>query len=191
MSNTATQGAADKPGIAWLIWLPLAIFVLLGALVAWGLANPASTEVESRMIGRPLPALDLPAGTDDLPTVVLAGASSEGPRLLNVWASWCVPCIVEAPVLDALAQQGVAIDGVAIRDKQEDIAAFLARHGNPYRAVARDDVSALQLAIGSSGVPETFVIDAQGIIRYQHIGPVMERDVPQIMAQLRAAEAPL
>ncbi len=178
-------------GARWAIWLPLAIFAVLAGLVAWGLANPGSTDVQSRMIGQPLPAMDLPAATADKPTVALPGSQAQGARLLNVWASWCVPCVVEAPVLDALAEQGVPIDGVAIRDKDEDIADFLQRHGNPYRAIARDDVSALQLAIGSSGVPETFVIDADGIIRYQHIGPIMERDVPQILAQLRAAESRL
>ena len=187
------HGPAPKvSGSRWAIWLPLAVFVLLAALVAWGLANPGSSEVESRMIGQPLPAMDLPAASEGRPTVALPGsAGQDGPRLLNVWASWCVPCVVEAPVLDALAGQGVTIDGVAIRDKEEDIADFLQRHGNPYRAIARDDVSALQLAIGSSGVPETFVIDAEGIIRYQHIGPIMERDLPQILSQLRAAEQPL
>lgn len=190
------SGQQERRGAAWAIWLPLAIFVLLGALVAWGLANPGSTEVESRMIGKPLPDLDLPAATGELPAVPLgtgagAGAGTgraQGPRLLNVWASWCVPCIVEAPVLGDLAERGVPIDGVAIRDKDTDIAAFLERHGNPYRALSRDDVSALQMAIGSSGVPETFVIDADGIIRYQHIGPIMDRDVPMILARLREAE---
>ena len=186
------ESSPKSSGARWAIWLPLAIFAVLAALVAWGLAHPGSTEVQSRMIGQPLPAMDLPAATADKPTVALPGTGEqEGPRLLNVWASWCVPCVVEAPVLDSLAGQGVTIDGVAIRDKEEDIADFLERHGNPYRAIARDDVSALQLAIGSSGVPETFVIDADGIIRYQHIGPIMERDVPQILAQLRAAESRL
>lgn len=178
----------ERRAPVWAIWLPLAIFVLLGALVAWGLANPGSTEVESRMIGKPLPDLDLPAATGGVPAVSLGGDAAQGARLLNVWASWCVPCIVEAPVLDNLAARGVTIDGVAIRDKEEDIASFLDRHGNPYRAISRDDVSALQMAIGSSGVPETFVIDADGIIRYQHIGPIMDRDVPTILARLREAE---
>ena len=181
-------GQQERRGPVWAIWLPLAIFVFLGALVAWGLANPGSTEVESRMIGKPLPDLDLPAATNDQPAVTLRAGPDDGARLLNVWASWCVPCIVEAPVLGNLAERGVPIDGVAIRDKETDIAAFLERHGNPYRAISRDDVSALQMAIGSSGVPETFVIDADGIIRYQHIGPIMDRDVPTILAQLRAAE---
>ena len=188
---SAPEPPSKSLGSRWAIWLPLAIFVLLAGLVAWGLANPGSTEVESRMIGQPLPAMDLPAASESQQSVALPGAGEQGPRLLNVWASWCVPCMVEAPVLDTLAEQGVIIDGVAIRDKEEDIAAFLQRHGNPYRAIARDDVSALQLAIGSSGVPETFVIDADGVIRYQHLGPIMERDVPQILAQLRAAEQPL
>lgn len=178
----------QKRKSGWVIWLPLAIFLALGGLAAWGIVKPGSTQVESRMIGKPLPELDLPAGAADRPTVDLPGAGQERAYLLNVWASWCVPCIVEAPVLDELARRGVAIDGVAIRDKPDDIAAFLSRHGNPYRAIARDDVSALQMAIGSSGVPETFVIDRKGIIRYQHIGPIMSRDIPTILARLREAE---
>ncbi|GGD72965.1 redoxin family protein [Croceicoccus mobilis] len=180
---------AKRPS-RWAIWLPLGLFALLCALVAWGLANPGSTEVESRMIGQPLPAIELPQAVEENPGVTLAGARESGPRLLNIWASWCVPCIVEAPVLEELKARGVAIDGVAIRDKSEDIEMFLQRNGNPYRGIARDDVSAVQMAIGSSGVPETFVIDADGIIRYQHIGPIMERDIAQIMARLKDAEEP-
>jgi cytochrome c biogenesis protein CcmG, thiol:disulfide interchange protein DsbE len=79
------------------------------------------------------------------------------PRLLNVFASWCLPCAVEAPQLAALRQAGVEIDGIAIRDRSEDVAAFLERYGNPFTRIGRDDVSAVQLALGSSGVPETFI----------------------------------
>lgn len=180
---------AKRPG--WALWLPLGIFLVLGALVAWGLANPGTTEVKSAMVGKPLPAIDLPPAFEGEPTVTLAGNADKGPRVVNIFASWCIPCIAEAPVLDQMKAQGVTIDGVAIRDKSEDIADFLQRNGNPYRHIARDDTSAVQFEIGSSGVPESFVIDADGIIRYQHIGPIMERDVPQIMAQLERAEQPL
>ncbi len=83
--------------------------------------------------------------------------------------------------------QGAEIVGVAIRDRPEDIARFLAQHGNPYSRIGRDDLSEVQLAIGSSGVPETFVIDGEGVIRYQHIGDVRASDVPVLLEQLEQA----
>jgi cytochrome c biogenesis protein CcmG/thiol:disulfide interchange protein DsbE len=109
------------------------------------------------------------------------------PRLLNLFASWCIPCAAESPQLAALAAQGAEIDGIAVRDHKDDLAAFLARNGNPYTRIGGDDVSAVQMAIGSSGVPETFVIDGKGIIRYQHIGDVRPEDVPLLLQKLREA----
>jgi cytochrome c biogenesis protein CcmG/thiol:disulfide interchange protein DsbE len=86
-----------------------------------------------------------------------------------------------------LAQQGVVVDGIAIRDRPQDLAGFLARYGNPFRAIGSDPASQVQISLGSSGVPETFVVDAAGIIRYQHIGPIEPGDVNVILAKLGAA----
>ena len=110
------------------------------------------------------------------------------PRLLNIWASWCVPCIAEAPQLEDLKAKGVEIVGIAIRDRPEDVANFLGRYGNPYARIGADDISEVQLAIGSSGVPETFVIDAKGVIRYQHIGDIRPEHVPLLLAELEKAK---
>ena len=110
--------------------------------------------------------------TEDAPRVTSQMFADGQPRLLNIWASWCLPCIAEAPHLESLKEQGADIVGVAIRDRPEDVARFLAQHGNPYSRIGRDDLSEVQLAIGSSGVPETFVIDGRGVIRYQHIGDI-------------------
>ena len=85
------------------------------------------------------------------------------------------------------AAQGAEVDGIAIRDHRDDLASYLARNGNPYARIGADDVSAVQLAIGSSGVPETFLIDGKGIIRYQHIGDIRPEEVPVILGKLRAA----
>ena len=96
-----------------------------------------------------------------------------------------MPCVAEAPQLEALARQGVEIDGVAIRDRTEDRAsASSPRNGNPYQRIGADDLSQVQLAIGSSGVPETFVIDGKGMIRYQHIGDIRAEDVPMLIEKL-------
>jgi cytochrome c biogenesis protein CcmG/thiol:disulfide interchange protein DsbE len=87
-----------------------------------------------------------------------------------------------------LARRGVPIDAVAVRDRPEDIAAFLAKWGDPYRRIGSDANSKVQLALGSSGVPETFIIDGRGIIRHQHIGDIRSEHVPEILAAYEAAK---
>jgi cytochrome c biogenesis protein CcmG/thiol:disulfide interchange protein DsbE len=111
------------------------------------------------------------------------------PKLLNIFASWCVPCIAEAPQLGELERSGAVVVGVALRDRPEELAAFLARHGNPFSRIGADDIGEVQLGIGSSGVPETFVIDGKGVIRYQHIGDIRESDVPVLLQKLKDAES--
>ncbi|AKM10582.1 DsbE family thiol:disulfide interchange protein [Croceicoccus naphthovorans] len=180
-----------RKGKKWAIWLPLVLFGAFFVLVMNGLVRPADREIESAMVGKALPEFDLPPGSADRPGLSTADFRKGSPRLLNVFASWCVPCAAEAPQLDQLARAGVEIDGVAIRDREEDIARFLSRHGNPFARIGKDDVSEVQLGIGSSGVPETFIIDGSGTIRYQHIGPIMDADIPILLGQLKDAEAPL
>jgi cytochrome c biogenesis protein CcmG, thiol:disulfide interchange protein DsbE len=177
----------DRRKFRWALWLPLAIFAGFVALVLLGLFRPADREVASAMIGKPLPQFNLPAATADRPGLSTADMTGGKPRLLNVFASWCLPCAVEAPQLAYLATQGVEISGVAIRDQRADVSAFLASNGNPFTRIGADDVSAVQLGIGSSGVPETFVVDAQGIIRYQHIGEIRPDQVDLILRKLAEA----
>jgi cytochrome c biogenesis protein CcmG/thiol:disulfide interchange protein DsbE len=108
--------------------------------------------------------------------------------VLNVFASWCVPCIAEAPQLMALTQRGVPVDAVAIRDRPQDVANFLARWGDPYQRIGSDTDSRVQLALGSSGVPETFVIDGKGVIRHQHIGEIRPDNIEEIVRAYEAAK---
>lgn len=172
----------------WALWLPLGIFAGFVVLVILGLNRPADREVASAMIGKPLPAFDLRPAVAERPGISRDSMAGGKPRLLNIFASWCIPCAVEAPQLAKLAESGVEIDGIAIRDRREDVEAFLARHGNPFARIGADDVSSVQMAIGSSGVPETFVIDAKGVIRYQHIGEIRPEHVAMLQAKLKEAE---
>ena len=110
------------------------------------------------------------------------------PHLVNVFASWCVPCITEVKVLAELKARGASVEGIAIRDRPEDLAVFLARNGDPYERIGDDPQSVVQIALGSSGVPESFVVDGAGVIRYQHIGPIEAGDVPMIRARLEQAK---
>jgi cytochrome c biogenesis protein CcmG/thiol:disulfide interchange protein DsbE len=176
-----------KPASCWTLWLPLALFVGFIGLVMVGLYRPADRDVASAMIGKPLPQFDLRAAVADRPGLARADLADGKPRLLNVFASWCVPCAVEAPQLATLKSQGIEITGVAIRDRPQDVAAFLARHGNPFSRIGADDRSEVQLGIGSSGVPETFVIDGQGTIRYQHIGEIRPEHLPLLREKLKEA----
>ncbi|MDP8994911.1 MAG: DsbE family thiol:disulfide interchange protein [Pseudomonadota bacterium] len=170
-----------------ILWLPLAIFALFVIVVAAGLYAPSDRTIRSRLVGQPLPEFALPPALPGRPTVASADFARGEPRLINVFASWCLPCIAEAPHLMTLARRGVPIDAVAVRDRPQDIVAFLSRWGDPYRGIGLDAESRVQLALGSSGVPETFVVDGRGIIRHQHIGAINEADVPEILAAYEAA----
>jgi cytochrome c biogenesis protein CcmG/thiol:disulfide interchange protein DsbE len=169
-----------------LLWVPLALFAFFAGLAGYMLTQEKDQFVESAMIGQSLPAFALAPAYDGLPGASTADFTGK-PKLLNIWASWCTPCIAEAPHLEALKAQGAEIIGIAIRDRPEAVAGFLARYGNPYARIGSDPISEVQLGIGSSGVPETFVIDAKGVIRYQHIGDIRKDDVPKLLAELEKA----
>ncbi|WP_088182182.1 redoxin family protein [Sphingobium sp. Z007] len=168
-----------------LIWLPLALFLGFIGLFASGLFKPDDRVIHSRLVGQPLPAFSLPAAATDRPALSSVQLATGKPRLLNIFASWCVPCAAEAPQLEALRKAGVEIDAIAIRDARPDVDAFLKRYGNPYARIGLDARSGVQIALGSSGVPETFVIDGKGRIAYQHIGDIRADDVPMILQKLR------
>lgn len=171
----------------WLIWTPLAVFAAVAMLVAWGLSSPADRTVRSAMAGKPLPAFALPPLVPGKAGLASADFARGQPRLLNVFASWCVPCVAEAPQLLALKRMGVPIDAVAIHDTAPAVAAFLARNGDPYAAIGDDSKSSVQLALGSSGVPETFIVDGKGRIVSQHVGDIRADNVEAIAAAVRGA----
>lgn len=167
----------------WLVWVPLAGFAALLAVVASGLFAPADRTVRSALIGEPLPAIALPPLVPGKPGV----AGGEGrPRLVNIFASWCIPCIAEAPQLMRLKAAGIPIDGIAIRDTGPAVRAFLDRHGDPYARIGDDRQSAVQLSLGSSGVPETFLVDGGGRIVRQYVGDLRADEVDGVIAAWRA-----
>lgn len=172
----------------WILWVPLALFGLFFAIFASGIIKPGDRTIESRMIGKPLPVFALPAAVPERPGLASAQFSQGEPRLLNIFASWCVPCAAEASQLATLEAAGAQIDGIAIRDSQEDLTRFLGRWGNPFSRIGSDVDSSIQIAMGSSGVPETFVVNGKGVITYQHIGEIRKEDVPMLLAKLREAQ---
>jgi cytochrome c biogenesis protein CcmG/thiol:disulfide interchange protein DsbE len=171
----------------WMIWLPLGAFALVFAVVASGLIRPADRTVRSAMVGKSVPTFSLGAMVPGKPGLGSAVFAQGQPRLLNVFASWCLPCIAEAPIMMRLRRMGVPIDAIAIRDAPAAVQAFLKRNGDPYSRIGNDRESSVQLALGSSGVPETFVIDGRGRIVLQHVGDVREEDIPELLAALEKA----
>jgi len=172
----------------WRIWLPVALFAGL-VIVTWiGLYKPADRTVYSAMVGKPVPEFALTPILPGRPGLATADFRRGQPRLLNVFASWCVPCIAEAPQLVRLKAMGVKIDAVAVRDTGPAVTEFLARHGDPYAAIGNDRASTAQLALGSSGVPETFVVDGKGRIVKQHVGAIRDEDVLDILTALERAK---
>lgn len=170
-----------------ILFVPLALFLLIGGFAAYKLSNPGDTFIRSHLVGKALPAFVLPEAMPNRATIRRADFGTGEPRMINIFASWCVPCIAEAPQLMELSRAGIPIDAVAIRDRPEDIARFLGQWGDPYRNIGLDRDASLQLAIGSSGVPETYIVDGSGTIRYQHIGAVNPSDLATLRLEFEKA----
>ncbi|HXS50729.1 MAG TPA: DsbE family thiol:disulfide interchange protein [Sphingomicrobium sp.] len=166
---------------------PLVFLLAIIAALVWRLATPVDSNVHSTLEGKPLPAFDLPPILPSKPALSSADLATGRPHLVNVFASWCVPCVTEVKVLQALKERGVPIDGIAIRDRAPDLADFLARNGDPYERIGSDSQSRVQISLGSSGVPESFVVDGKGVIRFQQIGPIEASDVPMILSKIEQA----
>jgi cytochrome c biogenesis protein CcmG/thiol:disulfide interchange protein DsbE len=168
-----------------LIPIILLIWVLGG--LAWRLIKPADPAIPSQLVERTLPPFALAPAVPGKTGFKSSELATGQPRLLNIFASWCVPCVGEAPVLGQLKRRGVKIDAIAVRDTPGAIRAFLERNGDPYERLGADPRSEAQIALGSSGVPETFVIDGRGVIRRQYIGPLTAANIPGLVRELEQA----
>ena len=152
-------------------WLPLALFAVLALLLGVGLKlNPR--EVPSPFIGKPAPAFTLPQLAD--PARTLSAAELKGQVwVLNVWASWCAPCRDEHPLLvDVARGQPLVLVGLNYKDDRRNAQEWLRKLGDPYRATVVDADGRVGIDWGVYGVPETFVVDREGIVRLKHVGPL-------------------
>lgn len=173
-TGIATAGVPpNEPKSPLRFALPLAVFVVLAAFLFVGLSlNPR--EVPSPLIGKPVPTFQLPQLAQ--PDRTFAPSQMQGEVwLLNVWASWCVACRIEHPLLVELAKKNtVPVIGLNYKDKRDAATSWLAQFGNPYKLSVVDADGRVGIDYGVYGVPETFVIDKQGVIRFKQIGPITE-----------------
>ena len=154
------------------LFVPLMLFAVLAIFLFRGLSLDPR-EMPSALIDRPLPEFTLPdlGQQRQLSRKDVIGQV----MLLNVWATWCISCRVEHPYLQLLADQGIPIYGVNYKDDDADALRWLQELGNPYRANIADREGTLGLDLGVYGAPETYLVDAAGVIRYRHVGVVDER----------------
>lgn len=158
----------------FLLFLPLLIAVVLGVVLFAGIGKDP-TKLESALVGKPVPAFSLKDLNDpeaELDESLLRGEV----QLLNVWGTWCPACRDEHDDLMWLAQEkGISIVGLNYKDNRADALVWLERLGNPYSATIYDPKGTLGFDLGVYGAPETFVIDASGVVRYRHVGVVNEK----------------
>lgn len=184
--NTTPNTAAPRRR-SWLVALPLIAFAGLAALFWFKLGSGDPSRIPSALIGRPAPQTMLPplegltengAAVPGLDPAAFKGNVS----IVNVWASWCVPCHDEAPLLVDLAKdQRIRIIGINYKDKADNARRFLGRYGNPFAAVGADVNGRASIEWGVYGVPETFIIGRNGAIAYKLVGPITPDNIERVL----------
>jgi cytochrome c biogenesis protein CcmG/thiol:disulfide interchange protein DsbE len=195
MSTASSESSGKKPRNI-LILLPLFAFLALAALFFYRLGTGDPSRIPSALIGRPVPPTDLPP----LPGLERGGNAVPGINsatfpgavtLVNVWASWCVPCHDEVPFLDQLSKdKRIQLVGINYKDAPDNARRFLNRYGNPFAAAGRDEAGRASIDWGVYGVPETFLVGRDGHIAYKLVGPITAENlastlVPEIEKALR------
>jgi len=187
MSATTGEGSS-KTRRSIIVLLPLAGFLALAALFYVGLHEGDPSMLPSALIGKPMPKTDLPPieglVRDGKPVPGLSDATfKDKVTLVNVWASWCIPCHDEVPFLEALSKdKRVQLVGINYKDAPADARRFLGRYGNPYAASGADRSGRESINWGVYGVPETYLVTRDGRIAYKLVGPIDARNLTSKLA---------
>ena len=186
MSDAA---ATRSPWRRWGLALPFILFAALGGLFFYALESGDPSRLPSALVGKRVPPFSLP------PIEGIADGDAQGfsnadlaqgePTILNVWASWCVPCHEEHPLLMQMAKEpGVRLYGINYKDDPAGARRFLGRYGNPFQRVGADKTGRVAIDFGVYGVPETYVISGDGKIAYRHVGPLTEASIKEKLLPL-------
>ena len=187
MTDAPSPHAGGPARRRLLVLLPLAVFAALAALFWFRLGDRDVSRIPSALIGRPAPQTALPAldglMRDGTPVPGLDPAAFRGKvSVVNVWASWCVPCHEEAPLLVALsADRRIRLVGINYKDKADNARRFLGRYGNPFDAVGVDGNGRAGIEWGVYGVPETFIVGRDGRIAYKLIGAITPENIARVL----------
>lgn len=168
----------------YLLLLPLILFGAMALMLGVGLKLDSS-QVNSPLVGKPAPEFQAPSLQNPGRNVQLSDLKGQV-ALVNVWASWCTTCRQEHPYLMALSEQGVPIYGIDYKDERAEAIAWLEKYGNAYQAVAFDAEGRVGMDWGVYGVPETYVVDRQGVIRYKHTGAITAHSLREKLQPLIA-----
>ena len=192
MSAPETETTAPRSRL-WLVLLPIIVFAGL-ALLFWKGLSGTPNEIPSALINKPVPDFVL----NPVDGLNAAGFSTDDLKkgkvtVVNVWASWCAPCRIEHPLLSDLAKRtDIQLFGMNYKDEPENAVRFLGTLGQPFAAVGADRDGRTAVDWGVYGVPETFIVDGKGMIRYKHIGPLTEEAIAGEMArEIEKAKTPL
>ena len=186
-------GQTPQRSRLWLAAIPVVAFAFLALLFWKGLSGNPS-ELPSALIGKPVPEFNLPAIAGlGIPGIDSAGLKQGQVTLVNVWASWCGPCRIEHPMLVELSKRGdIRLYGLNYKDDPANALRFLETLGQPYAAAGADIDGRAGVDWGVYGVPETFVIDGQGIIRFKFVGPLSQDAISAVLnSEIEKARTPL
>lgn len=172
-----------------LVGLPVLVLLGLVAVSFVYLDRGGSSVAPSALIGKPAPEFDLEGYDAEHPGLSHVDLRQGSVTLVNVFASWCVPCIAELPQLKALADgHGVTIHAIAWKDTPEKMAQVFAKEGNPFRRIGMDNDGRAAIAWGISGVPETFVVNGAGTVLYRHVGDIRQEHIPVLLDVIAEAQ---
>jgi cytochrome c biogenesis protein CcmG, thiol:disulfide interchange protein DsbE len=177
----------------WLVLIPVVVFAALAALFWKGLSGEPS-KIPSALINKPVPEFTLAAVPGlDVPGLASSELKTGKVTVVNVWASWCAPCRIEHPLLTELAKRpDITLAGINYKDEPENAVRFLTTLGQPFAAVGMDRDGRAAVDWGVYGVPETFVVDGEGRIRYKHIGPLTPEAIAgKLSVEIEKAKTPL
>ena len=161
-----------------IVFLPLLGFVAVAGLLLTRLFSGDASILPSALIGKPAPSFALaPVSGTDRPGLATTDLAKGGVTIVNVFASWCVPCRAEAPQLADLSRRGVRLVGIAYKDKPQDTRRFLNQLGDPYAQIGADEDGRVGIDFGVYGVPETYVVDGKGVIQAKIVGPLTDDNI--------------
>ncbi|MEM7060310.1 MAG: DsbE family thiol:disulfide interchange protein [Pseudomonadota bacterium] len=172
----------------WML-VPALGSVMVLAVFLLGLQRDNATILPSALLNKPVPEFQIAALRDGEAPLSADAMREPGVKLVNVWASWCGPCRIEHPNIEALAREGITVHGINYKDDDANAEAFLKELGDPYTLIGADRAGRGGIEWGVYGVPETFVIDGDGTIVYKHVGPIVQRDMAKMRKMIaKAAE---